>query len=60
MLIGIVLLLSVVHLTFAIALYLDAIKQPRLYVLPIIWFVATLLFGMLAVVAYNTSKQNQR
>lgn len=60
MLVGIVLLLVIVHLAFAIAIYVDAIKQPRLYVFPIIWFLATLFFGMLAVVAYNTSKLIQR
>lgn len=54
-----VLLLVLVHLAFATAIYLDAIKRPRLYVLPIIWFFATVLFGMLTVVAYNTTKQNQ-
>lgn len=58
MLIGIVLILLVVHLAFAAAIYVDAIKQPRLYVLPFVWFLATLLFGVFAVVAYNTSKQH--
>lgn len=54
-----VLLLVLVHLAFATAIYLDAIKRPRLYVIPIIWFVATVLFGVLTVIAYNTSKQNR-
>lgn len=58
-LISIVVMVVLVHLAFATAIYLDAIKRPRLFVLPIIWFVATLLFGMLTVVAYNTSKHHQ-
>ncbi len=58
-LISIVVMVVLVHLAFATAIYLDAIKRPQLYVMPIIWFVATVLFGMLTVVAYNTTKQNQ-
>jgi steroid 5-alpha reductase family enzyme len=47
----------VIHLTFAVSIYLDALKTKRIVVLPIVWFVTVLLFGIFGVIAYFTAKQ---
>lgn len=47
----------VIHLTFAVSIYLDALKTKRILVLPIVWFVTVLLFGVFGVIAYFTAKQ---
>ena len=60
----IIVLTVIVHLCFAVAVFLDARKLPRkpIFVLPIVWSVATLLGGLFVAVAYwviHHSRLNQ-
>lgn len=51
------LLVLITNLTFAVSIYLDALKVGRIFVHPLVWFVTVFLFGVFGVIAYGTAKQ---